>query len=65
MRSRRNRHEQRLKGGEIMSFASRTKKELRKLKRKIVVLRSEVAAFIRMNGALSFSNKQSKPRCPN
>ena len=42
----------------IMSFASRTKKELTQMEGEDCCTRSEVAAFIRMNGAVSFSNKQ-------
>ena len=41
-----------------MSFASRTKKELTQIEADDCCTRSEVAAFIRMNGVLSFSNKQ-------
>lgn len=40
-----------------MSFASRTKKELTQIEDEDCCTRAEVAAFIRMNGALSFSNK--------
>lgn len=40
-----------------MSFASRTKKEITQIDAEDCCIRSEVAAFIRMNGALSFSNK--------
>jgi cell division protein WhiA len=40
-----------------MSFASRTKKELTQMEGKDCCTRSEVAAFIRMNGSVSFSNK--------
>ena len=42
---------------DIMSFASRTKKELTQIDGENCCTRSEIAAFIRMNGALSFSNK--------
>ena len=42
---------------DIMSFASRTKKELTQIEDEDCCTRAEVAAFIRMNGALSFSNK--------
>ena len=42
-----------------MSFASRTKKEMTQIEADDCCVRAEVAAFIRMNGALSFSNKQS------
>lgn len=41
-----------------MSFASRTKKELTQIEADECCVRAEVAAFIRMNGALSFSNKK-------
>ncbi|MEK3937381.1 DNA-binding protein WhiA [Sporosarcina sp. FSL W7-1349] len=41
-----------------MSFASETKKELTQIESDDCCVKSEVAAFIRMNGALSFSNKQ-------
>ncbi|WP_438312513.1 DNA-binding protein WhiA [Sporosarcina sp. FA9] len=41
-----------------MSFASRTKKELTQIEGKDCCVKAEVSAFIRMNGALSFSNKQ-------
>ncbi|MFD1926963.1 DNA-binding protein WhiA [Sporosarcina siberiensis] len=41
-----------------MSFASRTKKELTQIEADDCCVKSEVSAFIRMNGALSFSNKQ-------
>lgn len=41
-----------------MSFASKTKKELTQIDGEDCCIRAEVAAFIRMNGALSFSNKQ-------
>lgn len=40
-----------------MSFASRTKKELTQIEDEDCCTRAEVAAFIRMNGALSFLNK--------
>ncbi|MBO1914379.1 DNA-binding protein WhiA, partial [Microvirga sp. 3-52] len=40
-----------------MSFASRTKKELTQIEGEDCCTRSEVAAFIRMNGSVSFSNK--------
>lgn len=42
---------------DIMSFASRTKKEITQIDGEDCCTRSEIAAFIRMNGALSFSNK--------
>lgn len=41
-----------------MSFASRTKKELTQIETDDCCLRAETAAFIRMNGSLSFSNKK-------
>lgn len=41
-----------------MSFASRTKKELTQVEADACCLRAETAAFIRMNGVLSLSNKQ-------
>lgn len=41
-----------------MSFASEVKKELTQMESDDCCVKSEVAAFIRMNGALSFSNKQ-------
>ncbi|BAQ08638.1 sporulation regulator whia [Bacillus sp. OxB-1] len=41
-----------------MSFASEVKKELTQIESDDCCVKSEVAAFIRMNGALSFSNKQ-------
>ncbi|WP_342514571.1 DNA-binding protein WhiA [Sporosarcina sp. FSL K6-1522] len=41
-----------------MSFASETKKEITQIEAEDCCLKAEVAAFIRMNGALSFSNKQ-------
>ncbi len=40
-----------------MSFASRTKKELTQIEDEDCCTRAEVAAFIRMNGSLSFLNK--------
>ena len=42
---------------DIMSFASRTKKELTQIEDEDCCTRAEIAAFIRMNGSLSFSNK--------
>lgn len=45
-------------GGEDMSFASETKKELTHLEVKDCCARAELAALIRMNGSLSFSNKK-------
>lgn len=41
-----------------MSFASEVKKELTQIDSKECCVKAEIAAFIRMNGALSFSNKQ-------
>lgn len=41
-----------------MSFASEVKKELTQIEADPCCLKAEIAAFIRMNGALSFSNKQ-------
>lgn len=41
-----------------MSFASETKKELTQIEVDDCCIKAEVAAFIRMNGVLSFSNKQ-------
>jgi len=41
-----------------MSFASNTKKEITQIEADDCCTRAEVAAFIRMNGAASFSNKQ-------
>ena len=41
-----------------MSFASETKKEMTQIEADDCCTKAEVAAFIRMNGALSFSNKQ-------
>jgi len=41
-----------------MSFASEVKKELTQIDSKDCCVKAEIAAFIRMNGALSFSNKQ-------
>lgn len=41
-----------------MSFASETKKEMTQIESNDCCIKAEVAAFIRMNGALSFSNKQ-------
>ncbi|WP_342506161.1 DNA-binding protein WhiA [Sporosarcina sp. FSL K6-2383] len=41
-----------------MSFASETKKEMTQIEADDCCVKAEVAAFIRMNGALSFSNKQ-------
>lgn len=41
-----------------MSFASKTKLELTRMEAEDCCVRAEISAFIRMNGALSFSNKQ-------
>ena len=41
-----------------MSFASEVKKELTQMEVEKCCIKAEVAAFIRMNGVLSFSNKQ-------
>lgn len=41
-----------------MSFASEVKKELTQIEADSCCLKAETAAFIRMNGSLSFSNKQ-------
>lgn len=41
-----------------MSFASKTKKELTQIEADDCCTKAETAAFIRMNGVLSFSNKQ-------
>ena len=40
-----------------MSFASETKKELTQIESEDCCTKAEIAAFIRMNGVLSFSNK--------
>jgi DNA-binding protein WhiA len=45
-------------GGEPMSFASETKKELTTLELKKCCGKSELSALIRMNGSLSFSNRK-------
>lgn len=44
-------------GCRIMSFASETKKELTNLEIKPCCLKAELSALIRMNGSLSFSNR--------
>ncbi|ARD47634.1 DNA-binding protein WhiA [Sporosarcina sp. P33] len=41
-----------------MSFASKTKKELTQIEADDCCTKAEIAAFIRMNGVMSFSNKQ-------
>jgi len=46
------------RGGASMSFASETKKELTQIEESNQCLKAEVSAIIRMNGTLSFSNKQ-------
>ncbi len=46
------------KGGMAMSFAADTKKELTQLESKPCCARSELAALIRMNGSISFGNRQ-------
>ena len=46
-----------------MSFASETKKELTQIEESDQCLKAEVSAIIRMNGTLSFSNKQRSKRC--
>jgi DNA-binding protein WhiA len=47
-----------IKGGEGMSFASETKKELTNLETKPCCVRAELSALIRMNGSMSFSNRK-------
>ena len=47
-----------VKGGRKMSFASETKKELTQLETDDYCLKAEVSALIRMNGTLSFTNRQ-------
>ena len=49
----------------IMSFASRTKKELTQIDEEDCCTRSEIAAFIRMNGQCPFQIRIIKLRCPN
>lgn len=41
-----------------MSFASETKKELTTLEVKQCCLKAELSALIRMNGTVSFSNRE-------
>ncbi|MBB4826574.1 DNA-binding protein WhiA [Sporosarcina luteola] len=41
-----------------MSFAAEVKKELTQVESDACCIKAEISAFIRMNGALSFSNKQ-------
>ena len=41
-----------------MSFASETKKELTQIESEDLILKAEVSALIRMNGTLSFTNRQ-------
>ena len=45
-------------GGEGMSFASETKKELTNLEIKDCCIKLNLSALIRMNGSLSFSNRK-------
>jgi hypothetical protein len=45
-------------GGEGMSFASETKKELTNLEVKSCCSKAELSALIRMNGSLSFSSRK-------
>lgn len=45
------------RGARNMSFASETKKELTNLELKPCCVKAELAALIRMNGSLSFSNR--------
>lgn len=47
-----------MKGGRDMSFASETKKELTQVEADDHCMKAEVSALIRMNGSLSFANKQ-------
>lgn len=44
--------------GRDMSFASETKKELTQIEADNHCMKAEVSALIRMNGSLSFANKQ-------
>ena len=46
------------KGGNNMSFASETKKELTQVDADDQSLKAELSALIRMNGSLSFANRQ-------
>jgi len=46
------------KGGYEMSFASETKKELTQVEANDSCLKAEVSALIRMNGVVSFANRQ-------
>src|SRR5690606_11850366 len=46
------------KGAFFMSFASETKKELTQIETDDQCLKAEVSALIRMNGTLSFANRQ-------
>lgn len=46
------------KGGYQMSFASETKKELTQMEADDLSLKAELSALIRMNGSLSFANRQ-------
>lgn len=47
-----------MRGGLAMSFASETKKELTLIEADLSCLKAELSALIRMNGSLSFSNRQ-------
>ena len=47
-----------LRGGLLMSFASETKKELTLIETDLTCTKAEISALIRMNGSLSFSNRQ-------
>lgn len=47
-----------MEGGEAMSFASETKKELTNLEVKDCCGRAELSALIQINGSLSFTNKK-------
>ena len=46
------------KGDNYMSFASETKKELTQVDADDQSLKAELSALIRMNGSLSFANRQ-------
>ena len=46
------------KGEDEMSFASETKKELTQIEAEDLGLKAELSALIRMNGSLSFANRQ-------
>lgn len=47
-----------LHGGDVVSFASETKKELTNIQLKPCCVHAELSALIRMNGSLSFSNRK-------